>query len=97
MRGFVVNHKRVRRLLRLMGLMAINPLYSRYIVGCGISNSLEAKASIAVMKQAVKDYGKPEIINSDQGIYALLQLRITSSRELTERLRRNAIRQHKKE
>jgi putative transposase len=28
---------------------------------------LEAKASIAVMKQAVKDYGKPEIINSDQG------------------------------
>ena len=50
-----------------MGLMAINPLCSRYIVGWGISNSLEAKASIAVMKQAVKDYGKPEIINSDQG------------------------------
>jgi len=65
--GFVVNHKRVRRLLRLMGLMAIYPLYSRYIVGWGISNSLEAKASIAVMKQAIKDYGKPEIINSDQG------------------------------
>lgn len=116
--GFVVNHKRVRRLLRLMGLMAIYPkrnlsklglskylrpyllrgmkierpnqvwaidityipmkkgflyltaiidLYSRYIVGWGISNSLEAKASIAVMKQAVKDYGKSEIINSDQG------------------------------
>ena len=65
--GFVVNHKRVRRLLRLMGLMAIYPLYSRYIVGWGISNSLEVKASIAVMKQAVKDYGKPEIINSDQG------------------------------
>jgi transposase InsO family protein len=71
--------------------MAIYPLYSRYIVGWGISNSLEAKASIAVMKQAVKDYGKPEIINSDQGIYALLQLRITSSRELTERLRRNVL------
>jgi hypothetical protein len=28
---------------------------------------LEAKASIAVMEQAVKDYGKPEMINSDQG------------------------------
>jgi putative transposase len=41
--GFVVNHKRVRRLLRLMGLMAIYPLYSRYIVGWGISNSLEQK------------------------------------------------------
>ncbi len=99
--GFVVNHKRVRRLLCLMGLMAtyskrnlskpglskyIRPyllkglkiehpnrvwaiditylpmkkgflyltaiidLYSRYIVGWGISNSLEAKASIAVIK-----------------------------------------------
>ena len=65
--GFVVNHKRVLRLLRLMGLMAIYPLYSRYIEGWGISNSLEAKASIAVMKQAVKDYGKPEIIKSNQG------------------------------
>jgi putative transposase len=116
--GFVVNHKRVRRLLRLMGLRTIYPkrnlsklglskyirpyllkglkiersnqvwaidityipmkkgflyltaiidLYSRYIVGWGISNTLEAEASLAVMKQAVKDYGKPEIINSDQG------------------------------
>jgi putative transposase len=116
--GFVVNHKRVRRLLRLMGLMAIYPkrnlsklglskyirsyllkglkierpnqiwaidityipmkngflyltaiidLYSRYIVGWGISNTLEAEASLAVLKQAIEDYGKPEIINSDQG------------------------------
>ena len=110
--GFVVNHKRVRRLLRLMGLMAIYPkknlsklglrkyihpyllkgldidrpnkawaidltyiplkngflyltaiidLYSRYVVGWGISNSL------AVLKQAIEDHGEPEIINSDQG------------------------------
>lgn len=116
--GFVVNHKRVRRLLRLMGLMAIYPkknlskpglkkyirpyllkglvinrpnkvwaidityipmkngflyltaiidIYSRYIVGWGLSNTLDAEASLAVMKQAVKEYGKPEIINSDQG------------------------------
>jgi putative transposase len=116
--GFVVNHKRVRRLLRLMGLMAIYPkrnlsklglkkyihpyllkeleitrpnqvwavdisylpmkygflyitaiidVYSRYIVGWGISNTLEAEASINVLKQAIQDYGKPEIINSDQG------------------------------
>ena len=116
--GFVVNHKRVRRLLRLMGLMAIYPkknlsklglskyirpyllkglnidcpnkawavdityipmkngflyltaiidLYSRYIVGWGISNTLDAEASLAVMKQAIKKHGKPEIINSDQG------------------------------
>lgn len=116
--GFVVNHKRVRRLLRLMGLMAVYPrknlsrlghkkyihpyllrglkierpnqvwaiditfipmkngfmyltaiidVYSRYIVGWGISNSLDAEASLNVLKQAIKDHGKPEIINSDQG------------------------------
>lgn len=116
--GFVVNHKRVRRLLRLMGLMAIYPkknlsklglkkyihpyllkgldinrpnqvwaidltyipmkngflyltaiidVYSRYIVGWGISNTLEAEASLSVLKQAIKDNGKPEIVNSDQG------------------------------
>ena len=116
--GFLVNHKRVRRLLRLMGLMAIYPkrnlsklglkkyihpyllkdldinrpnqvweidisylpmkngflyitaiidVYSRYIVGWGISNTLEAEASLSVLKQAIKDHGKPEIVNSDQG------------------------------
>jgi len=116
--GFIVNHKRVRRLLRLMGIMAIYPkknlsklglkkyiqpyllkgldinrpnqvwaidityipmqngflyltaiidVYSRYVVGWGISNSLEADASLAVLKQAIKEHGKPEIINSDQG------------------------------
>lgn len=116
--GYTINHKRVRRLLRLMGLMAIYPkknlsklghkkyihpyllkglkinrpnqvwaidityipmkngflyltaiidLYSRYIVGWGLSNTLEAEASLSVLKQAVKEYGKPEIINSDQG------------------------------
>ena len=116
--GFLVNHKRVRRLMRLMGLMAIYPkknlsklglkkyihpyllkgleinrpnqvwaidityipmksgfmyltaiidVYSRYIVGWGISNSLDSEASLNVLKQAIKDYGKPEIINSDQG------------------------------
>ena len=116
--GFLVNHKRVRRLLRLMGLMAIYPkknlsrlglrkyihpyllkgleinrpnqvwqidisylpmkngflyitaiidVYSRYIVGWGISNTLDADASLSVLKQAIKDHGKPEIINSDQG------------------------------
>jgi putative transposase len=116
--GFIVNHKRVRRLLRLMGLMAIYPkrnlsklglkkyiypyllkglnidrrnkvwgiditylpmkngflyltaiidVYSRFVVGWGISNSLDAEATLSVLKQAIKDHGKPEIINSDQG------------------------------
>jgi len=116
--GIVANHKRVRRLLRLMGLMAIYPkrnlsklghakyikpyllrglkivrpnqvwaidityipmpkgflyltaiidVYSRYIVGWGISNSLDAACSLDVTKEAIKRHGKPEIINSDQG------------------------------
>ena len=116
--GFVVNHKRIRRLLRLMGLMAIYPkknlsklglkkyihpyllkglkinrpnqvwaidltyipmkngflyltaiidVYSCYIVGWGISKTLDAEGPLSVLKQAIKDHGKPEIINSDQG------------------------------
>jgi putative transposase len=117
--GFLVNHKRVRRLMRKMGLMAIYPrknlskpglakyirpyllrglkierpnqvwaidityvpmakgfmyltaiidLYSRYVVCWDISNTLEAECSLNVLKRAISQYGKPEIINSDQGI-----------------------------
>lgn len=116
--GYGVNHKRVRRLLRQMNLMAIYPkrnfsklghaqyvhpyllrgleinrcnqvweidityiamekgfmyltaiidVYSRFVVGWGISNSLEAAASLSVLKEAIIRYGKPEIVNSDQG------------------------------
>jgi putative transposase len=116
--GFVVNHKRDRRLLRLMGILAIYPkrnlsklghakyikpyllrglkiersnqvweidityipmkkgflyltaiidVYSRFVVGWGISNTLEAESSHRVLIEAVSNYGKPEIINSDQG------------------------------
>lgn len=116
--GFVVNHKRVRRLMRKMGLMAIYPkknlsklglikyirpyllrgltidhanqvwaidityipmkkgfmyltaiidLYSRYVVSWNISNTLDAECSLNVLKTAIARYGKPEIINSDQG------------------------------
>lgn len=116
--GIVANHKRVRRLLRLMGLMAIYPkknlsklglkkyirpyllrdldinrpnqvwaidityvpikngflyltaiidLYSRYVVGWGISNTLDAAFSLGVLKDATARHGKPEIVNSDQG------------------------------
>jgi putative transposase len=116
--GIVANHKRVRRLLRLMGLLAIYPkknlsrlgqakyirpyllkgltidhpnqvwsidityipmpkgflyltaiidVYSRYVVGWGISNTLDAACSLNVTKEAIERYGRPEIINSDQG------------------------------
>jgi putative transposase len=116
--GFLVNHKRVRRLLRKMGVMAIYPkrnlsklglakyirpyllrgleitrpnqvweidityipmekgfmyltaiidVYSRYEVGWDVFNSLDAENSLEVLKRAIDRYGKPEIINSDQG------------------------------
>lgn len=48
-------------------LTAIIDVYSRYIVGWNISNTLDAAASLQVVKQAVQDYGAPEILNSDQG------------------------------
>jgi len=116
--GYQVNEKRVRRLLRKMGIMAIYPqrnlskrlqakyvhpyllrdleinrvnqvweidityipmakgfmyltaiidVYSRFVVGWGLSNTLDADASIKVLKQAISTHGKPEIVNSDQG------------------------------
>lgn len=123
--GFLANHKRVRRLLRKMGIMAIYPkrnlsklghakyvrpyllrglkvtrpnqvwaidityipmqkgfmyltaiidVYSRYIVGWDVFNNLDAENSLSVFKAATADYGKPEIINSDQGSQFTCQL-----------------------
>lgn len=117
-KGYHVNPKRVRRLLRKMGLLAVYSkrtlsklgmatylrpyllrnkaithgnhawsidityipmakgfmyctaiidIYSRKIVGWGISNSLEARWCVDVLQKAIQTYGKPEIINSDQG------------------------------
>lgn len=117
-KGFKINVKRVRRLLRLMGLIAIYPkknlsklglakyihpyllkglkivrpnqvweidityipmakgflyltaiidVYSRYVVGWGLSNSLDAINCHIILKEAILLNGKPEIINSDQG------------------------------
>ena len=116
--GFLINHKRVRRLMRkarinaqypkrnlsmlgeaeyiypyllgnltidhpnqvweidityipmrrgFMYLTAIIDVYSRYIVGWGLHNSLHVENVIEVLEEAVKQYGVPEIINSEQG------------------------------
>ena len=115
--SYVVNVKRVRRLLRLMGVMALNPkrnlsklglakhikpyllrglkierpnqvcpidityipmakgfqyltaiidVYSRFIAW-DLNNSLDADNCLNVLKMAISKYGKPEIVNSDQG------------------------------
>jgi putative transposase len=116
--GLIMNIKRVRRLLRKMGIMAIFPkrnlsklghakyirpylirglkierpnqlweidityipmakgfmyltaiidVYSRYVVAWDVFNSLDADNSLYVLKMAIGHYGKPEIVNSDQG------------------------------
>jgi putative transposase len=48
-------------------LTAIIDVYSRYIVGWGLSNSLDSENSLEFLRQAIARHGKPEIINSDQG------------------------------
>lgn len=50
-----------------MYLTAIIDVYSRYIVGWQVSNSLEKQTQTELLRQAVERYGIPEIINSDQG------------------------------
>lgn len=42
-------------------------VYSRCIVGWGLYNTLDASNAIEVLERAIKEYGAPEIINSDQG------------------------------
>ena len=50
-----------------MYLTAIIDVYSRFIVGWQISNSLAQETQTAVLRRAIERYGKPQIINSDQG------------------------------
>ncbi|MCB9245540.1 MAG: IS3 family transposase [Flavobacteriales bacterium] len=50
-----------------MYLLAIIDLKSRYIVGWSLSNTMETSWVIALLQEAFAIYGKPEIINTDQG------------------------------
>jgi putative transposase len=50
-----------------MYLVAIIDWYSRYIVGFGLSNTLEKASVIETINKAIKAHGTPEIMNSDQG------------------------------
>lgn len=50
-----------------MYLTAIIDLYSRFIVGWQVSNTLAKETQTEVLKEAIKQYGSPELINSDQG------------------------------
>jgi putative transposase len=50
-----------------MYLFAIIDVYTRFIVGWGISNTMNAEWCASVTKEAIMTHGTPEIINSDQG------------------------------
>lgn len=50
-----------------MYMVAIMDIYSRYILGWSLSNTMEAEWVVEVLKLAIARHGKPEIINSDQG------------------------------
>lgn len=50
-----------------MYLTAIIDVYSRFIVGWSLHNTLDASNCIEVFESAVTRHGAPEIINSDQG------------------------------
>jgi putative transposase len=57
--------------IRLQGgyvyMMAIIDLYSRKILTWGISNTQDASFCVNLLSDALKEFGKPEIFNSDQG------------------------------
>ena len=50
-----------------MYLVAIIDLYSRYVVGWSLSNTMEAEWCQKVLEDATERHGKPEILNTDQG------------------------------
>lgn len=50
-----------------MYMTAFIDVYSRKIMGWGISNTMSKKWCLDVLKDAILENGKPEIINSDQG------------------------------
>ena len=50
-----------------MYLTAVMDVYSRKILAWGLSNSQDAEWCRQVVQEAINRYGKPEILNSDQG------------------------------
>ena len=50
-----------------MYLTAIIDVYSRRIVGWCLSNTLTAAWILEVLKEAIREHGRPAILNSDQG------------------------------
>lgn len=76
LRGLEINHRNqvwqidityVPMEKGFMYLTAVIDVYSRYIVGWQLSNSMEKETQTELINSLISQYGKPEIINSDQG------------------------------
>ena len=50
-----------------MYIFAIIDVHSRYLISWGLSNSMESGWMVKIIKSAIERYGRPQIINSDQG------------------------------
>ena len=50
-----------------MYLVAVMDWYSRKVLSFKLSNTLDADFCVAALKQAIDQYGPPEIFNTDQG------------------------------
>jgi len=48
-------------------LVAIIDLFSRFVVGWSLSNTMESEWIVETVKEAISRHGKPEMMNSDQG------------------------------
>jgi putative transposase len=48
-------------------LVAIIDVFSRFVLAWDISNNMDVEWCVGVLEQAKENFGKPEIINTDQG------------------------------
>ena len=67
-----------------MYLFAIIDVHSRYIVRWSLSNTMTSEWCVECLEQAIVKHGKPEIVNSDQGVQF-------TSRKYTELLEQQGI------
>jgi len=57
-------------------------IYSRFIVGWQIANSLDKETQTTVLQTTIARYGRPEIINSDQGSQYTCEHWVSTLKEL---------------
>jgi len=58
----------VRLVRGFVYLVAILDWFSRYVLAWSVSNTLDSLFCVETLRQALAEYGRPEIFNSDQGV-----------------------------